>query len=86
MKHLISIGEAKVEYGAPIIEVKIDKKAKLHIDQGLVTSDEVEKYINQVAFSGAEEFLEKYKDSPKILELSVILVGILFCFYGGWQN
>ena len=68
MKHLISIGEAKVAYGNPIIEVKIDKEGKkLHItDQGLgMTADEVEKYINQVAFSGAEEFLDKYKDSAK---------------------
>jgi len=68
LKHLTSIGEAKVEYGSPIIEVKIDKEGKkLHIiDQGLgMTADEVEKYINQVAFSGAEEFLEKYKDSAK---------------------
>ena len=68
LKHLISIGEAKVEYGNPIIEVKIDKEGKkLHIiDQGLgMTADEVEKYINQIAFSGAEEFLEKYKDSAK---------------------
>lgn len=68
LKHLTSIGEAKVEYGNPIIEVKIDKdNKKLHIiDQGLgMTAEEVEKYINQVAFSGAEEFLEKYKDSAK---------------------
>jgi molecular chaperone HtpG len=68
LKHLTSIGEAKVEYGNPIIEVKIDKEGKkLHIiDQGLgMSADEVEKYINQVAFSGAEEFLEKYKDSAK---------------------
>lgn len=68
LKHLTSIGEAKVEYGNPIIEVKIDKDAKkLHIiDQGLgMTAEEVEKYINQIAFSGAEEFLEKYKDSAK---------------------
>ena len=68
LKHLTSIGEAKVEYVNPIIEVKIDKEGKkLHIiDQGLgMTADEVEKYINQVAFSGAEEFLEKYKDSAK---------------------
>jgi len=68
LKHLTSIGEAKVEYGHPIIEVKIDKEGKkLHIiDQGLgMTADEVEKYINQIAFSGAEEFLEKYKDSAK---------------------
>lgn len=68
LKHLTSIGEAKVEYGNPIIEIKIDKEGKkLHIiDQGIgMTADEVEKYINQIAFSGAEEFLEKYKDSAK---------------------
>ncbi len=68
LKHLTSIGEAKVEYGKPIIEIKVDKEGKkLHIiDQGLgMTADEVEKYINQVAFSGAEEFLDKYKDSAK---------------------
>ena len=68
LKHLTRIGEAKVEYGNPIIEVKIDKEGKkLHIiDQGLgMTAEEVEKYINQIAFSGAEEFLEKYKDSAK---------------------
>lgn len=68
LKHLTSIGETSVEYGNPIIEVKIDKdNKKLHIiDQGLgMTKEEVEKYINQVAFSGAEEFLEKYKDSAK---------------------
>ncbi|RNL91031.1 molecular chaperone HtpG [Sinomicrobium pectinilyticum] len=66
LKHLTSIGEAKVEYGNPVIEVKIDKEGqKLHIlDQGIgMTADEVQKYINEVAFSGAEEFLEKYKDS-----------------------
>jgi molecular chaperone HtpG len=68
LKHLTSIGEAKVEYGNPIIEVKIDKEGKkIHlIDQGLgMTAEEVEKYINQIAFSGAEEFLEKYKDAAK---------------------
>ena len=68
LKHLTSIGEAKIEYGNPIIEVKIDKEGKkLHIiDQGVgMTAEEVEKYINQIAFSGAEEFLEKYKDSAK---------------------
>ena len=68
LKHLAQIGEAKVEYGNPLIEVKVDKKGKkLHIiDQGVgMTSDEVNKYINEVAFSGAEEFLEQYKDSAK---------------------
>lgn len=68
LKHLTSIGEAKVEYGNPKLEVKIDKDQKTLriIDQGIgMTGEEVEKYINQVAFSGAEEFLEKYKDSAK---------------------
>jgi len=65
LKHLASIGEAQTEYGSPTIEVKIDKKKKtLHIiDQGIgMTQEEVQKYINEIAFSGAEEFLEKYKD------------------------
>ncbi|SDM83728.1 molecular chaperone HtpG [Kriegella aquimaris] len=68
LKHLTSIGEAKVEYGNPRIEVKIDKEGKkIHvIDQGIgMTEEEVKKYINEVAFSGAEEFLDKYKDSGK---------------------
>lgn len=68
LKHLTSIGEAKVAYGNPVIEVKVDKEQKtLHIsDQGIgMTAEEVEKYINQIAFSGAEEFLEKYKDTAK---------------------
>ena len=68
LKHLTAIGEAKVEYGNPIIEVKADKEGKkLHIiDQGLgMTEEEVKKYINEVAFSGAEEFLNKYEDSAK---------------------
>ena len=65
LKYLTNIGEAKVDYGNPMIEIKIDKEnKKLHIiDQGIgMTKDEIEKYINEIAFSGAEEFLEKYKD------------------------
>ncbi|MCG8837665.1 molecular chaperone HtpG [Tenacibaculum dicentrarchi] len=65
LKHLISIGEANTELGDAKIEISIDKDAKTITikDQGLgMTADEVEKYINQIAFSGAEEFLEKYKD------------------------
>ena len=68
LKHLTQIGEAKVEYGNPMIELKIDKKKKtLHIiDCGIgMTGEEVEKYINEVAFSGAEEFLNKYKESAQ---------------------
>lgn len=68
LKHLTSIGEASVDYGKPQIEVRIDKEAKkLYItDQGIgMTKEEVEKYINQLAFSGAEEFLNKYEDGAK---------------------
>jgi molecular chaperone HtpG len=66
LKHLIAIGEAETVLGDAKIEVSIDKEAKtISIkDQGLgMTADEVEKYINQIAFSGAEEFLDKYKDN-----------------------
>ncbi|MDG1697637.1 MAG: molecular chaperone HtpG [Polaribacter sp.] len=66
LKHLISIGEAKTELGDAKIEISIQKEAKTITikDQGLgMTADEVEKYINQIAFSGAEEFLDKYKDN-----------------------
>ena len=65
LKHLTQIGESKADYGNPIIEVRIDKEGKkIHItDQGLgMTTEEVEKYINQIAFSGANEFLEQYND------------------------
>jgi len=65
LKHLSTLGEIKGDIGSPIIEIKIDKEKKeiRIIDQGVgMTREEVEKYINQVAFSGAEEFVEKYKD------------------------
>ncbi len=65
LKHIANIGEAKVKYDDPQIEVIVDKEKKqLRIkDQGIgMTAEEVEKYINQIAFSGAEEFIEKYKD------------------------
>ncbi len=68
LKHLAMIGEASVEVGDQQIEVKINKEeGTLHIiDQGLgMTEEEVQKYINDIAFSGAEEFLEKYKDTAK---------------------
>lgn len=68
LKHLAQIGEAKVNVDAPKIQIKIDKEAgTLHIiDNGIgMSAEEIEKYINQVAFSGAEEFLEKYKDTAK---------------------
>lgn len=64
LKTLSSIGEAKGELGELKIEVKLDaeKKTITISDRGVgMTAEEVEKYINQVAFSGAEEFVKKYK-------------------------
>src|SRR6186713_362358 len=64
LKTLASVGEFKGELGALEITVKLDKEKKtLTIsDRGVgMTAEEVDKYINQVAFSGAEEFLNKYK-------------------------
>ena len=65
LNHLISMGEAETEGYTPRIDVKIDKEQKTIVvsDNGLgMTEDEVEKYITQIAFSGAEDFIEKYKD------------------------
>ena len=68
IKTLTSIGENKTELGELMVEVIIDKENKtLTIrDRGLgMTAEEVEKYINQIAFSGAEEFVNKYKDQTE---------------------
>jgi molecular chaperone HtpG len=68
LKTLASTGEMKGELGELKITVTIDKEnKKLTItDNGIgMTAEEVDKYINQIAFSGAEEFLEKYKDKPE---------------------
>ena len=68
LKHLVAVGEVKTDIGDPQIEIRIDKKGKkLHVlDQGVGMNEaEVKKYINEVAFSGAEDFLEKYKDADK---------------------
>ncbi len=65
LKALTSMGEAKGELGDLKIEVVIDKDAKTITikDKGLgMTKDEIEKYITQIAFSGAEEFVQKYQD------------------------
>lgn len=65
LKALASLGEATGDLGDLKIEVEIDKSAKtLTIkDKGIgMTKEEVEKYIAQIAFSGAEEFVNKYKD------------------------
>src|SRR3954462_12850314 len=64
LKTLSSIGEAKGELGELRIDVKLDAEAKTITisDRGVgMTAEEVDKYINQVAFSSAEEFVNKYK-------------------------
>lgn len=64
VKTLSSIGEAKGELGELRIDVTLDANNKILTisDRGVgMTEEEVDKYLNQVAFSGAEEFLEKYK-------------------------
>ncbi|MFN9112727.1 MAG: molecular chaperone HtpG, partial [Bacteroidota bacterium] len=64
LKTLSSLGEAKGELGELRVDVKIDKESGTITisDKGVgMTAEEVEKYINQVAFSGAEEFVQKYK-------------------------
>ncbi len=68
LKTLSALGEFKGELGNLTIEIELDKAAKtLTIkDRGLgLTKDEVEKYITQIAFSGAEEFVQKYKDKSE---------------------
>ena len=68
LSHMSSIGEVKGDIGNLGLEIKVGKKEKtLHIiDNGVgMTSEEVKKYINDVAFSGAEDFLEKYKDKKE---------------------
>ena len=65
LKALSSLGEVKGDFGAPLVEVKVDKEAKTITisDNGIgMTTEEVKKYINEVAFSGAEEFVKKYDD------------------------
>lgn len=64
LKTLASVGEFKGELGDIAIDVRVDKEKKTITiaDHGIgMTAEEVDKYINQVAFSGAEEFLKKYK-------------------------
>ncbi len=69
LKTLASAGEAKGELGDLTIRVGVDKEKKTLTvsDSGIgMTSEEVDKYINQIAFSGAEEFMEKYKNQAII--------------------
>jgi molecular chaperone HtpG len=70
LKTLASTGEFKGELGDLTVRVNIDKEAKTITisDRGIgMTQEEIEKYINQIAFSGAEEFLDKYKDQANAI-------------------
>ena len=72
IKRLSSLGQFQGELGELRVEVAFDKEAKTITisDNGLgMTAEEIKKYINQIAFSGAEEFLEKFKDSKDAKEL-----------------
>lgn len=68
LKTLSSMGKVDGELGDLTVDVVVDKKTLTIKDRGIgMTADEVEKYITQIAFSGAEEFLEKYKDKGENL-------------------
>lgn len=70
LKTLASFGEFKGELGEMAVRVRIDKEAgTLTVsDHGIgMTADDINKYINQIAFSGAEEFLNKYKDNANAI-------------------
>ncbi|MBL7830586.1 MAG: molecular chaperone HtpG [Saprospiraceae bacterium] len=70
LKVLSSKGECKGELGELTIEISVNKKAKTITisDKGIgMTRDEVEKYLNQVAFSSAQEFIDKYKEDANII-------------------
>ncbi len=70
LKTLATLGETKTKVDDLRVEVKLDKKAKTltFSDNGIgMTAEEVDKYINQIAFSGAEEFVQKYKDKASVI-------------------
>ncbi len=70
LKTLAQLGESKANAENLRVEVKLDKEAKTltFSDNGIgMTADEVDKYINQIAFSGAEEFVQKYKDKASVI-------------------
>ena len=68
LKTLASKGEFKGEIGDATVRVKVDKKTITVSDNGIgMTAEEIDKYINQIAFSGANDFLEKYKDDANTI-------------------
>ncbi len=71
-KRLVSMGQFNGELGEPLVQVKLDKEAKTITisDNGIgMTAEEIKKYINQIAFSGAEDFLAKFKEAKDANEI-----------------
>jgi molecular chaperone HtpG len=86
LKTLTAIGEAKGDLGDIKVEVILNKEAKTITirDKGIgMTAEEIEKYITQIAFSGAEEFVNKYKD--KTSEANAIIGHFGLGFYSGFM-
>ena len=68
LKTLSSIGDFKGELGDLTVKVSVDKDTITISDRGIgLTAEEIDKYINQIAFSGANDFLEKYKDDANAI-------------------
>lgn len=87
LKTLSSAGEVKGELGDLTIQVEVDKKKKTIIvrDRGIgMTQEEVEKYINQIAFSSAEEFVEQFKNKSQA-EANAIIGHFGLGFYSAFM-
>jgi len=85
LKTYASSGEAKGELGEIRIDVAVNKEEKTITisDRGIgMTEAEVDKYINQVAFSSAEEFLEKYKVTKRSQHHRTFWIGLLQRLHG----
>ena len=82
MKTLADRGDFKEELGDMSVRISLDEKAKtLTIsDRGIgMTAEEIDKYINQIAFSGVTDFLDKYKDSANAIQRRMNVERISFC-------
>ena len=82
LKTLSSIGEFKGEVGDLTVHVSLGKDTITVSDHGIgLTAEEIDKYINQIAFSGANDFLEKYKNDANAI-IGHFGLGFYFGFYG----
>lgn len=88
LKTLASVGEFKGELGDLTVHVSFDSNTIKISDRGIgMTAEEIDKYINQIAFSGAEEFVEKYKnDAAAIIATSDLVSILLLWFPRKWRS